>query len=142
MAEQWLRIIHGYVNRFASPVDHDPRMWKTWEMVAERLDHPWSIRVLAKEACLSEKQFQRLCKKELGRSPQQQLMWLRIRKAAEMLAAGEKKIQSIALAVGYHNPFVFSSTFKRMIGWSPSEYSRRRIDSLQNLDHGQPYDAK
>lgn len=138
MAEQWLRIIHGYVQRFATPTDHDPRMWKTWEMVAQRLDHPWSISDLAREACLSEKQFQRLCKKDLGRSPQQQLMWLRICKAAEMLASGDKKIQSIALAVGYHNPFAFSSTFKRMIGWSPSEYSRRQIDSSQQPFPGEP----
>jgi AraC-like DNA-binding protein len=62
---------------------------------------------------------------ELGRSPQQQLMWLRMRKAAELLMEGNRKIQSIANAVGYQNPFVFSSTFKRMMGWAPSEYARR-----------------
>jgi AraC-like DNA-binding protein len=123
--DHWIRIIHSYVQRFAAPVRVDVRLWRTWEKVSQQLDYPWKISELAKETCLSEKHFQRLCRMELGRSPQQQLMWLRMRKAAELLMEGNRKIQSIANAVGYQNPFVFSSTFKRMMGWAPSEYARR-----------------
>lgn len=124
--DHWIRIIHGYVQRFAAPIGIDARLWRTWEKVANQLDFPWSIAELAKETFLSEKQFQRLCRMELGRSPQQQLMWLRMHRAAELLSDGDKKINSIAAAVGYQNPFVFSSTFKRMMGWSPSEYSKMK----------------
>lgn len=124
--DHWIRIIHNYVLRFAAPVGVDARLWRTWEKVAQQLDYPWSIADLAKESFLSEKQFQRLCRMELGRSPQQQLMWLRMRRAAEMLAEGNRKVNSISSAVGYQNPFVFSSTFKRMMGWSPSEYAKMK----------------
>ena len=31
-------------------------------------------------------------------------------------------IESVAKAVGYQNPFVFSTTFKKWIGWSPSQH--------------------
>jgi AraC-like DNA-binding protein len=75
---------------------------------------------------LGEKQLQRLCQRELGRSPRQQLIWLRMRRAAELLMVHDAKIKSIAAQVGYENPFVFSSTFKRVMGWSPSEYPGRR----------------
>lgn len=123
--DHWIQIIHSYVQRFATPVRVDIRLWRTWEKVSQQLDYPWKISELAKETCLSEKHFQRLCRMELGRSPQQQLMWLRMRKAAELLMEGNRKIQFIANAVGYQNPFVFSSTFKRMMGWSPSDYAKR-----------------
>ena len=118
----WVRLVHGYVQSFAQPAGLDDRLWQTWEQVAEKPSHPWTIAELAKRSHLSEKQFQRLCRRELGRSPQQQLMWLRMRRASELLATGTMKIHAVAAAVGYQNPFVFSSTFKRILGWSPSEY--------------------
>jgi AraC-like DNA-binding protein len=118
----WMRLIHGYIQAFAQPVELDDRLWQTWEQVAAKPAHPWTIAELARRTHLSEKQFQRLCRRELGRSPQQQLMWLRMRRASELLATGTMKIHQVAAAVGYQNPFVFSSTFKRILGWSPSEY--------------------
>jgi hypothetical protein len=48
--------------------------------------------------------------------------FLRMRRASELLTNRWMKIQSVATAVGYQNPFVFSTTFKRILGWSPSEY--------------------
>lgn len=57
---------------------------------------------------------------------QQQFIWLRMRRAAELLQTTDAKIEAIAREVGYQNPFVFSTTFKRCLGWSPSEYPGRR----------------
>jgi AraC-like DNA-binding protein len=48
-----------------------------------------------------------------------------MRRAAELLEANDAKIENVALSVGYANPFVFSNTFKKWIGWRPSEYRRR-----------------
>lgn len=124
LVDLWLRLVHGYVQTFAQPGGLDQRLWRTWEQVDAEPAYPWTVTELARRAHLSEKQFQRLCKQELGRSPQQQLMWLRMRKATELLLAGNRKIQSVATAVGYQNAFVFSSTFKRIMGWSPSKYPR------------------
>jgi AraC-like DNA-binding protein len=123
LIEHWVSLVHAYVLRFAVPVSFDARLWRVWEQVAEELQRPWTIGQLARECHVSEKQFQRLCRRELGRNPQQHLMWLRMRKAAELLTQGNKKISAVAIAVGYQNPFVFSSTFKRIMGWSPSDYS-------------------
>lgn len=125
MVDDWVHLIQAYANRFASPEKSDPRLARVWEIVSEALERPWTIQQLASMVHVSEKQFQRLCQKELGRSPQQQLIWLRMRRAAEMLGDRDRKISSVAMAVGYKNPFVFSSTFKRILGWSPSEYAGR-----------------
>jgi transcriptional regulator GlxA family with amidase domain len=49
-----------------------------------------------------------------------------MRRAAELLTSSNAKIETIAAQVGYQNPFVFSTTFQRVMGWRPSEYPGRR----------------
>ena len=124
--EAWAQLIQSYVLRFAQPRTMDPRIARLWDRVAEDLARGWSSREMARQLHLSEKQLQRLCVRELGRTPHQQLIWLRMRRAAELLTTTARKIDSIATEVGYENPFVFSTTFKRCMGWSPSEYPGRR----------------
>lgn len=123
--DRWVDLVQHYVQSFSEPASLDPRLWTLWERVSSSLDHSWTITEMAKSVHLSEKHLQRLCQKELGRSPRQQLIWLRMRRAAELLRLRSSKIETIAAAVGYHNPFVFSTTFKRIMGWSPSEYPGR-----------------
>lgn len=124
--DHWVELIHHYVLRFAAPASLDQRLWKLWEEVSATLGHDWSIAEMSRRVHLSEKQLQRLCQKELGRSPRQQLIWLRMRRAAELLRLGGSKIETVAAQVGYQNPFTFSTTFKKVMGWSPSEYPGRR----------------
>ncbi|HZZ71168.1 MAG TPA: AraC family transcriptional regulator [Pirellulales bacterium] len=126
LLERWVELIHAYVLRFAQPASLDPRLWELWTRVAEKLAQPWSVATMAHAAHLGEKQLQRLCRRELGRTPRQQLIWLRMRRAAELLTSTGGKIETIAAQVGYDNAFVFSSTFKRVMGFSPSEYPGRR----------------
>jgi len=123
--DNWVKLAHGYVLQFAEPRRLDERVWRLWEKVAANLKRPWTNAEMAREVHLGEKQLERLCRRELGRTPRQQLIWLRIRRAAELLADEGRKIASISNEVGYENPFVFSTAFKRCMGWSPSEHSSR-----------------
>lgn len=122
----WVDLVHHYVVRFAEPAGRDSRLWPLWEQVSASPGSDWTIAGLARSIHLSEKQLQRLCQRELGRSPRQQLIWLRMRCAAELLRQGGLKIEAVAAHVGYRNPFVFSTTFKRVMGWPPSLYPGRR----------------
>jgi AraC-like DNA-binding protein len=124
LTERWVELIHAYVMQFAQPAQMDSRLWGLWEVVAASLSDPWTITEMARRVHLSDKQLQRLCLRELGRSPRQQLIWLRMRRAAELLQT-DAKIDTIARDVGYQNPFVFSTTFKRVMGWSPSVFPGR-----------------
>lgn len=123
--ESWLELAFRYVLRFTEPRQMDERIWRLWEQVESELAYPWSNAELARKVHLGEKQLERLCRRELGRTPKQHLIWLRMRKAASLLADESRKVAQVAAEVGYDNPFVFSTTFKRCIGWSPSEHSRR-----------------
>jgi transcriptional regulator GlxA family with amidase domain len=121
----WVELIQLYVTRFAQPWQEDNRLWRLWDTVSARLDEPWTLDRLAKHAHLSAEHLRRLCQRQLGHSPMQHVAFLRMQRAAELLASTDDKVETIALAVGYQNPFGFSTTFKKWIGWRPSEYRQR-----------------
>ena len=122
----WVELIHTYVRRFAQPWQTDDRLGHLWEFVATRLGEPWSLDRLAQKCHLSAEHLRRLCRRELGRSPMHHVIFLRMQLAARLLAATDDKIETIARAAGYENPFVFSTTFKKWVGWRPSDYRARQ----------------
>ncbi len=121
----WVELIQLYVLRFAQPWHIDDRLWHLWDDVMNDLGKNWSVDKLAKQSHISGEHLRRLCHRQLGRSPMQHVTFLRMRHAADLLASTEDKIEIIAGAVGYKNPFVFSNTFKKWIGWRPSEHRLR-----------------
>ena len=121
----WVELIHGYVLRFAQPEQLDHAIWRLWEKVGISLGDAWTLDRMAAEVHGSAEHLRRLCHRQLGRSPVQQLIYLRMRRAAHLLITTDAKIETIANDVGYENPFVISTTFKRAVGWRPSEYRLR-----------------
>jgi len=121
----WVELIQHYVTRFAQPWQSDNRLWRLWEAVSARLADPWTLESLARHAHLSGEHLRRLCQRQLGHSPMQHVAHLRMQRAAELLAATDDKVETIALAVGYQNPFAFSTTFKKWTGVRPSGYRAR-----------------
>jgi len=122
----WVELIHTYVTRFARPWQTDDRLGHLWDYVAARLGEPWSLDRLAAYCYLSAEHLRRLCRRELGRSPMHHVIYLRMQLAAKLLAQSNDKVETIARAVGYENPFVFSTTFKKWVGWRPSDYRARQ----------------
>lgn len=123
--DRWVELIQAYVLRFARPWQTDHRLARLWEEVARALAEAWPLERLARQAHLSGEHLRRLCQRELGRSPVQHVTFLRMRRAAELLATTGLKVEVVAHEVGYQNPFVFSTAFKRWTGWRPSDYPGR-----------------
>ncbi len=123
----WLELVYRYVDDFAKPQLLDSRLLRLLAKVEASLGDAWNNEKMARVACLSERQLERLCFRQLGRTPRQHLIWLRMHRAAALLSSSDQKIETIALEVGYSNPFVFSSTFKRCMGWYPSRYPGRVV---------------
>jgi len=122
----WVELVQNYVERFAQPWQQDDRLWRLWEKVSANVGHDWTLHELAADAHVSAEHLRRLCRRSLGRSPMHHVTWLRMRKAAELLSTTPLKVETIANAVGYQNAFVFSNTFKKWIGWRPSEHRSAR----------------
>ena len=129
LIQEWTDLIHAYVLRFAQPTEQPDQLRLLWERVASHLADDWTLTRLAREAGYSNEHLRRLCRRQLGRSPVHQVVYLRMRRAAELLATTEQTIESISHEVGYGNPFVFSNAFTRWIGWRPSEYRRKKLST-------------
>lgn len=129
LIQEWTDLIHAYVVRFAKPSDQPDELRLLWERVASNLADHWTLARLAREAGYSNEHLRRLCRRQLGRSPMHQVIYLRMRRAAELLVNTSLTVEAIAADVGYHNPFVFSNAFTKWIGWRPSEYRRKKLGS-------------
>lgn len=68
-------------------------------------------------------------KKEVGCSPQEYLLKLRMDKAASMLRKTDLPIHTVASEVGYSDPLAFSKMFKQRLGMGPRAY-REMEDEL------------
>jgi AraC-like DNA-binding protein len=118
----WSELVHHYVLQFAQPHSTDERLWRVWQHVEMNLARNWTLDELAEIACLSGEHLRRLCKKEIGRSPIQQLTHLRLQRARHLLAITDDKVEVIARAVGFESAFTFSNTFTKWIGCRPSDF--------------------
>lgn len=125
----WIDMIEHYISQIAEPLQKEHRLRALWESVQKDLARNWTVDALARMAHISGEHLRRLCQSNLGRSPMQQLTYLRIQHAAHQLATTQTKIEEIALRVGYQNPFAFSNTFKRMTGFRPSLFRSRHRGS-------------
>ncbi|MDP2412121.1 MAG: AraC family transcriptional regulator [Pseudolabrys sp.] len=125
-ATLWIDLIEHYITRFAEPLQREDRLRAVWNAVQADLAQPWTVDSLAARAKISGEHLRRLCQRSLGRSPMQQLTYLRMQHAAHRLATTEEKIEDVAHLVGYQNPFAFSNTFKRMTGFRPSQFRLHR----------------
>ena len=126
--QAWADIIQLYAARIGDQ-DHHARFWTIWEEVIANLAKPWSVDDLADLANISGEHLRRLCHRQLGRTPVQQLTHLRMHRAATMLVASRSNINTIAASVGYSNRFSFSNAFRREIGQTPGAYRRMHTSS-------------
>jgi len=117
----WAELLHHYTVRIANPAQSDERLQRLWRQVGDNLSHQWNQAEMAEVACMSAEHLRRLCKRELGRSPNQHLIFLRMRRARDLLAASNDTVEAVAQAVGYGNPFTFSNTFQKWMGQRPSD---------------------
>lgn len=96
-----------------------------WVRVMAEPQHEWTVKYLAECMKMSPERLRLLCHQETGRSPMQHVAQLRMQKAAQLLKEGDHSIEQISYLVGYHNPFGFSTAFRRRYGMSPSDFRRK-----------------
>jgi AraC family transcriptional regulator len=79
---------------------------------------------LAGLARLSEHHFCRTFKQSFGVPPHQYHVQQRMERAKVLLADRTASVTDIALTLGYSQPSSFSNAFRKMTGWTPTEYRR------------------
>ena len=89
-----------------------------------------SLGDIAKEAFIGEREALRCFARTIGTSPIEYLQKYRIYTAAELLRKSELPVTEICLQAGFNSPSYFSKIFCRMLGMTPREYRKNKL----NLD--------
>ena len=86
----------------------------------------WTLQKLAQRAGMSRSIFALKFKELVGTSPMEYLTRWRMMLAGDRLKNTDDSVSIIALSLGYKSESAFSKAFKRVIGYSPRQYSRGR----------------
>lgn len=97
----------------------DPRVRKMTAWAARQLDGPVSLADVGAVGGLSTHRLRHLFVEQTGLAFRTYLLWLRLTRAIEHLAAGASLTQS-AHETGFADSAHFSRTFKRMFGIAPA----------------------
>jgi len=101
------------------------------EYIEANLSCPLSLRKLSEIADLSLHHFAHMFKRTMGLTPYQYVLERRLERAKIMLRSAKVSLVDISLSTGFDSQSHFSSTFRRMVGATPTEfegayYKRRR----------------
>jgi AraC-like DNA-binding protein len=94
---------------------------------------PLDLEQLADVAGLSKYHFHRLFAATYGCTPAAYLSERRIERAQDLLRATNLTVTEVCHAVGFSSLGSFSSTFRRIVGQSPSEFQHRYADGAPHV---------
>lgn len=97
---------------------------KALELIEMNYSSNISISEIADNIGLSRKYFSKLFKESMGYSPISFLIKFRLNKSCQLMENQNLTIGEISRSVGYEDQLLFSRTFHKFMGVSPSEYRK------------------
>jgi AraC-like DNA-binding protein len=111
----------------------DPQIGAALKSMHEKVDHPWTVALLAAVAGMSRSAFAVRFKDLVAQTPLEYLTNWRLQKATALLRRDDKKLFEVAKSVGYDSDAAFSKAFKRVFGVAPREYRRNDGAAARSL---------
>ncbi|MGM9925404.1 MAG: helix-turn-helix domain-containing protein [Bacillus sp. (in: firmicutes)] len=108
--------------RYFADITKNPALVKMIDFIVANCCNNITVSDAAAYMNFSVTYFSRLFKKETGRSYVDYVAFLKIFKSLPLLRRTNHTIEQIAAETGFNTPNYYSSTFKRYVGLSPSEY--------------------
>jgi transcriptional regulator GlxA family with amidase domain len=99
------------------------RELQSW--IGEHLDEDLSVGTLADRMHLSQRQFARIFREQIGTTPGDYVEQLRVERARSVLETGTTSLDQVAARCGFAGAEVMRRAFQRRVGTSPSEYRNR-----------------
>lgn len=94
------------------------------DYLTEQYNQDFSLQDLARVANLSPYHFSRVFKHEVGKTPYEFLLDVKLEKARDLLKNSRKTITEICYSCGFNNLSHFTMVFKKKMGVSPSHYRK------------------
>lgn len=104
------------------------------KILNEKIDEEdMNVDRLAHEVGLSRSQLYRRLKEQFGVNPSDMIRNIRLKRACELLKTANLDITQIAYKLGFSSQSQFSTTFKRFMGYTPSEYRLKHTGNNESL---------
>lgn len=116
---------HKIYNEQSMSLQSSDRLAFIIQYIRQHLAEPLSIEELSKKAYMSESNFHRVFKSEMGVSPIEFINNERIKLASSLLHNSEKKIKDIYLECGFNSLSYFVRLFKKKKRLSPKAYQMK-----------------
>lgn len=97
------------------------------EVLRQDLAHQWTVEEMAALAGMGTTLFTERVKSYSGFSPINYLINIRISEAIRLLKRPEISVTDIALDTGFYSSQHFSTTFKKLTGYRPSEFRKNHL---------------
>ena len=114
-------------HKTASYMGSHPAVVRAREMLEHHLAENWKLSSLARCAGLSPSRLSECFARDVGMSPHQYLLHVRVESAKGLLAGSDVAITDLALDLGFASSQHFASTFKRLAGMTAQTFRKRAL---------------
>jgi AraC-like DNA-binding protein len=104
---------------------------KLEQTLRENLSHQWTLEEMAALVGLGSTAFSQKVKNYTGFSPLNYLINIRISEAIKLLKRPDVHVTDIALDVGFYSSQHFATTFKKLTGYTPSDFRKKNIPETE-----------
>jgi len=112
--------------------DFPQTFMKLEQTLRQNLANQWTVEEMAALTGLGTTTFTEKVKKYTGFSPLNYLINIRISEAIKLLNRQEENVTDIALQTGFYSSQHFSTTFKKLTGYTPSDFRKRNLPQKNN----------
>lgn len=103
------------------PRADDPRPWSAVYQMLNAFPRTLAVRDLARGAGISEVQFRKVFCAQMGKSPKEYMMQMRLDKARALLRSDPRlTVKQVAERTGFGDPHILHAAFKRAYGLTPA----------------------
>jgi AraC-like DNA-binding protein len=112
--------------------DFPQTFMKLEQTLRQNLANQWTVEEMAALTGLGTTTFTEKVKNYTGFSPLNYLINIRISEAIKLLNRQEANVTDIALQTGFYSSQHFSTTFKKLTGYTPSDFRKRNLPQHNN----------
>jgi AraC-like DNA-binding protein len=114
--------------------DFPKTFMKLEQTLRQNLANQWTVEEMAALTGLGTTTFTEKVKNYTGFSPLNYLINIRISEAIKLLNRQEENVTDIALQTGFYSSQHFSTTFKKLTGYTPSDFRKRNLPQNNNTN--------
>jgi AraC-like DNA-binding protein len=125
--ELFILIARQLTRQNTSRRDFPQTFMKLEQTLRDNLSHQWTVEEMGALVGLGTTAFSEKVKSFTGFSPLNYLINIRISEAIKLLKQQNVNVTDIALDVGFYSSQHFATTFKKLTGYTPSEFRKKNI---------------